>query len=121
MAMECRSGLSFALPVDPPSLGGRRCASNVFISHLLSRERKLVVLACVAQLVAEMKFGSRERKLVCITSGNSYFGAHLIRKLLVRGYMVRATIQNQGKCVENGIVLHLFHLSEFGVFSTFEQ
>ncbi|XP_019185655.1 PREDICTED: cinnamoyl-CoA reductase-like SNL6 [Ipomoea nil] len=69
MAMECRNELSFALPVEPP----RRCASNVFSSHLWCRERKLV----------------------CVTSGNSYFGAHLIRKLLVRGYLVRATIQNQ--------------------------
>lgn len=39
---------------------------------------------------------SRERKIVCVTSGNSYFGAHLIKKLLARGYLVRVTIQYQG-------------------------
>ncbi|GAB4827437.1 hypothetical protein Ancab_034322 [Ancistrocladus abbreviatus] len=38
---------------------------------------------------------ARERKLVCVTSGNSYFGAHLIKELLAHGYFVRATIQNQ--------------------------
>ncbi|KAL3526679.1 hypothetical protein ACH5RR_011335 [Cinchona calisaya] len=37
---------------------------------------------------------SRERKIVCVTSANSYFGAHLTKKLLARGYLVRVTIQN---------------------------
>lgn len=39
---------------------------------------------------------ARDRKIVCVTSGNSYFGSHLIKKLLVCGYLVRVTIQNQG-------------------------
>ncbi|XP_016462186.1 cinnamoyl-CoA reductase-like SNL6 [Nicotiana tabacum] len=38
---------------------------------------------------------ARDRKIVCVTSGNSYFGSHLIKKLLVCGYLVRVTIQNQ--------------------------
>ncbi|CAI9109983.1 OLC1v1009932C1 [Oldenlandia corymbosa var. corymbosa] len=37
---------------------------------------------------------SRERKVVCVTSGNSCFGAHLAKKLLTRGYLVRVTVQN---------------------------
>lgn len=39
---------------------------------------------------------SRERKIVCVTSGNSYLGAHLTKKLLARGYLVRVTIQTPG-------------------------
>lgn len=39
---------------------------------------------------------SRERKIVCVTSGNSYLGAHLTKKLLARGYLVRVTIQSPG-------------------------
>ncbi|OIT05786.1 hypothetical protein A4A49_21547 [Nicotiana attenuata] len=38
---------------------------------------------------------ARDRKIVCVTSGNSYFGSHLIKKLLACGYLVRVTIQNQ--------------------------
>lgn len=39
---------------------------------------------------------ARDRKIVCVTSGNSYLGSHLIKKLLAYGYLVRVTIQNQG-------------------------
>ncbi|GMH04292.1 hypothetical protein Nepgr_006131 [Nepenthes gracilis] len=39
---------------------------------------------------------ARQRKLVCVTSGNSYFGAHLIKELCRHGYCIRATVQNQG-------------------------
>lgn len=38
---------------------------------------------------------ARDRKIVCVTSGNSYLGSHLIKKLLAYGYLVRVTIQNQ--------------------------
>ncbi|MCD7450702.1 hypothetical protein HAX54_008156 [Datura stramonium] len=38
---------------------------------------------------------ARDRKIVCVTSGNSYFGSHLIKKLLACGYLVRVIIQNQ--------------------------
>lgn len=39
---------------------------------------------------------ARERKLVCVTSGNSNLGSHIVKALLARGYLVRVTIQNQG-------------------------
>lgn len=39
---------------------------------------------------------ARDRKIVCVTSGNSYFGSQLIKKLLACGYLVRVIIQNQG-------------------------
>lgn len=37
----------------------------------------------------------RDELLACVTSGNSRFGSHLVKKLLARGYLVRATIQYQ--------------------------
>ncbi|KAL8137510.1 hypothetical protein V2J09_003511, partial [Rumex salicifolius] len=37
-----------------------------------------------------------QRKIVCVTSGNSYFGAHLIKELSSHGYLIRVTIQNPG-------------------------
>ena len=40
---------------------------------------------------------SPERRIVCVTSANSCLGAHLAKKLLARGYLVRVTIQNPGK------------------------
>ncbi|KAL9271331.1 Cinnamoyl-CoA reductase-like SNL6-like protein [Drosera capensis] len=52
----------------------RRCIGEAFFSGLMARERKLV----------------------CVTSGNSLFGAHLIKELLIHGYFVRATVQNPG-------------------------
>lgn len=38
----------------------------------------------------------RERLLVCVTSGNSHFGSHLVKKLVARGYLVRAAVQHPG-------------------------
>ncbi|XP_021817622.1 cinnamoyl-CoA reductase-like SNL6 [Prunus avium] len=38
---------------------------------------------------------AREGKLVCVTSGNSNLGSHIVKVLLARGYLVRVTIQNQ--------------------------
>ncbi|EEF28742.1 cinnamoyl-CoA reductase, putative [Ricinus communis] len=36
-----------------------------------------------------------DNKLVCVTSGNSYLGANIVKKLLANGSLVRVTIQNQ--------------------------
>ncbi|GAB2299900.1 hypothetical protein Dimus_033949 [Dionaea muscipula] len=68
---------------------------------LLSRELKGIAYAekqrrCNIGEAFISGLKARERKLVCVTSGNSYLGAHLIKELLVHGYFVRATIQNQG-------------------------
>ncbi|GMP28482.1 hypothetical protein CsSME_00004003 [Camellia sinensis var. sinensis] len=38
----------------------------------------------------------KERELLCVTSGNTCLGSHLVKKLLSRGYFIRVTIQNQG-------------------------
>uniref|UniRef100_A0A2P2K6D0 Cinnamoyl-CoA reductase 2 n=1 Tax=Rhizophora mucronata TaxID=61149 RepID=A0A2P2K6D0_RHIMU len=35
-----------------------------------------------------------ENRLVCVTSGNSYLGSHMVKQLLAHGYLVRVTIQN---------------------------
>ncbi|KAI8032373.1 Cinnamoyl-CoA reductase-like SNL6 [Camellia lanceoleosa] len=37
----------------------------------------------------------KERGLLCVTSGNTCLGSHLVKKLLSRGYFIRVTIQNQ--------------------------
>ncbi|XP_059670545.1 cinnamoyl-CoA reductase-like SNL6 [Cornus florida] len=74
--MECyREEVVVSIPLETPTLGDeqRKCNGNVFSCSL----------------------SARERKLVCVTSGNSYFGSHLVRKLLAHGYLVRVTIQNQ--------------------------
>lgn len=42
------------------------------------------------------KLSARKRELVCVTSGNSYLGSHIVKELLAYGYPVRVTIQNQG-------------------------
>ncbi|KAK9924764.1 hypothetical protein M0R45_033115 [Rubus argutus] len=44
---------------------------------------------------------AREKNLVCVTSGNSYLGSHIVRALLARGYLVRVTIQNQAEDYED--------------------
>lgn len=36
----------------------------------------------------------REKKLVCVTSGNSCLGVHIVKQLLARAYFVRITVQN---------------------------
>lgn len=38
----------------------------------------------------------RRRELVCVTSGNSYLGSHIVKELLAHGYPVRVTVQYQG-------------------------
>ncbi|KAM1358329.1 hypothetical protein ACFX15_044614 [Malus domestica] len=38
---------------------------------------------------------ARDRRLVCVTSGNSHLGSNIVRALLARGYLVRVTIQNE--------------------------
>lgn len=50
---------------------------------------------------------ARDRKIVCVTGGNSYFGSHLIKKLLAYGYLVRVIIQNQGTQASNPLSLYL--------------
>ncbi|KAJ9147405.1 hypothetical protein P3X46_029570 [Hevea brasiliensis] len=37
---------------------------------------------------------AREKKLVCVTSGNSCLDSHIVKELLANGYLVRVTIQN---------------------------
>nr|AIX92150.1 cinnamoyl-CoA reductase 1 [Betula platyphylla] len=37
----------------------------------------------------------RRRELVCVTSGNSYLGSHIVKELLAHGYPVRVTVQYQ--------------------------
>nr|DAD35199.1 TPA_asm: hypothetical protein HUJ06_005839 [Nelumbo nucifera] len=37
-----------------------------------------------------------ERKLICVTSANSFLASLILKQLLARGYLVRATVQNQG-------------------------
>lgn len=38
----------------------------------------------------------RQKKLVCVTTGNSCLGVHIVKQLLARAYLVRITVQNQG-------------------------
>ena len=52
----------------------RKCLGNAFSSNL----------------------NTRERKLVCVTSGNSYLGSHIVKELLAAGYLIRLTIQKEG-------------------------
>lgn len=40
--------------------------------------------------------GLHERKLVCVTSGNSNLGTRLAKLLIRRGYLVRVTVQHPG-------------------------
>ncbi|GLU01669.1 hypothetical protein SLE2022_189660 [Rubroshorea leprosula] len=37
---------------------------------------------------------AREKKLICVTGGNSYLGSSVVKELLARGYLVRVTIEN---------------------------
>ncbi|XP_021887951.1 cinnamoyl-CoA reductase-like SNL6 isoform X2 [Carica papaya] len=37
----------------------------------------------------------RQKKLVCVTTGNSCLGVHIVKQLLARAYLVRITVQNQ--------------------------
>ncbi|KAK6927988.1 3-beta hydroxysteroid dehydrogenase/isomerase [Dillenia turbinata] len=71
--------------------GGEVAVSEVLMPPLLQEEQKRHVSSkiCTSNLYA------RERKLVCVTSGNSYLGFHLVKALLARGYLVRVTIQNE--------------------------
>lgn len=73
----CGEVILLSKPLEPPALGyeQRKCFDNVSLSCILR---------------------ATERKLVCVTSGNSYLGAHLVKALLAHGYLVRVTIQNQG-------------------------
>lgn len=57
-------------------------------SSILARNNERTRRLCIGGLDRV-----RERLLVCVTSCNSYFGSHLVKKLLARGYLVRSTIQ----------------------------
>lgn len=56
---------------------------------------------------------SRERKTVCVTSVNSYFGAQLAKKLLAHGYLVRVTIQSPGSDLISGCVFFISFFPQF--------
>lgn len=46
-----------------------------------------------------------EDKLVCVTSGVSYLGLVIVKKLLARGYSVRIIVENQGN-----FLINYFHI-----------
>ncbi|XVF20508.1 hypothetical protein REPUB_Repub12eG0006600 [Reevesia pubescens] len=58
---------------------------------VLGKEQK-----CVGN-VFSCSFSAREKKLICVTSGNSYLGSYIVKELLARGYLVRVTIQHQAE------------------------
>lgn len=75
--LKSACGEVILLSEEPPALGyeqRKKCFDNVNLSCILR---------------------ATERKLVCVTSGNSYLGAYLVKALLAHGYLVRVTIQNQ--------------------------
>ncbi|KAK9272910.1 hypothetical protein L1049_003289 [Liquidambar formosana] len=71
---SCREEVAVLKPLVPPAFWEeqRKCVGRAFSCSL----------------------GATERKLVCVTSGNSYLGSHLVRELLAHGYLVRVTLQN---------------------------
>ncbi|KAL6994054.1 hypothetical protein U1Q18_012160 [Sarracenia purpurea var. burkii] len=79
-----REEVAVSKPLEPPPPAGmrkveegrRRCLGNSFKQ-------------------ANCSLSARERRVVCVTSGNSYLGSLLVKKLLARGYLVRVTLQNQ--------------------------
>ncbi|KAM7279642.1 hypothetical protein ACFE04_006776 [Oxalis oulophora] len=53
---------------------------------------------CVSRSCEEVFMSSldaRDRKLICVTSGNTNLGSQIVKKLLSSGYLVRVTIENQ--------------------------
>nr|KJB08447.1 hypothetical protein B456_001G082300 [Gossypium raimondii] len=48
---------------------------------------------CVGNIFS-CSFNAREKKLICVTSGNSYLGSFIVKELLAHGYLVRVTIQH---------------------------
>ncbi|XP_038990913.1 cinnamoyl-CoA reductase-like SNL6 [Hibiscus syriacus] len=53
-----------------------------------------------------------EKKLICVTSGNSYLGSSIVKELLSHGYLVRVTVQHQ---VELGELKDLIGEEEFNL------
>ncbi|OMO96536.1 3-beta hydroxysteroid dehydrogenase/isomerase [Corchorus capsularis] len=53
----------------------KKCFGNVFSSSL----------------------SARDKKLICVTSGNSYLGSRIVKELLARNYLVRLTIQHEAE------------------------
>ncbi|WKA03871.1 hypothetical protein VitviT2T_021953 [Vitis vinifera] len=91
MIMEnCREEVVLSKPLLLPSFKEeqqRKCVGNAFGSSL----------------------NARERKLVCVTSGNSYLSSHIVRELLAGGYLVRVTIQKE---VDFGVMNELLRDEE---------
>uniref|UniRef100_A0A7N0TN88 3-beta hydroxysteroid dehydrogenase/isomerase domain-containing protein n=1 Tax=Kalanchoe fedtschenkoi TaxID=63787 RepID=A0A7N0TN88_KALFE len=49
---------------------------------------------CASSLRASCNLGARERKIVCVTSGNSRLSCLIVRQLLAHAYSVRVTLQH---------------------------
>ena len=57
---------------------------------VLEKEQK-----CIGSVFSS-SLSAREKKMICVTSGNSYLGSRIVKELLARNYLVRVTIQHQG-------------------------
>ncbi|KAL6324635.1 hypothetical protein AAG906_013448 [Vitis piasezkii] len=87
---NCREEVVLSKPLLLPSFKEeqqRKCVGNAFSSSL----------------------NTRERKLVCVTSGNSHLSSHIVRELLAGGYLVRVTIQKE---VDFGVMNELLRDEE---------
>ncbi|GMI63426.1 hypothetical protein like AT5G14700 [Hibiscus trionum] len=50
---------------------------------------------CVVGNVFSCSLSAGDKKLICVTSGNSCLGSSIVKELLSHGYLVRVTIQHQ--------------------------
>lgn len=66
---------------------------------------------CVGNMFSH-SFNEREKKLICVTSGNSYLGSFIVKGLLAHGYLVRVTIQHPGTYYHCFSVFFLFFFWE---------
>ncbi|XP_043700766.1 cinnamoyl-CoA reductase-like SNL6 [Telopea speciosissima] len=59
-----------------------------------------------------------DRKLVCLTGGNSYLGSHILTHLLARGYLVRLVLQNpvqlEEEMIEEGVGIESVVVAKLG-------
>ncbi|KAK6266484.1 hypothetical protein QUC31_017321 [Theobroma cacao] len=62
-----------------------------FLVPVLGKEQK-----CVGNIFSS-SLSAREKKLICVTSGNSYLGSCIVKELLARSYLVRVTIQHEAE------------------------
>ena len=58
--------------------------------------------------LSKCSLSARKKDLVCVTSGNSYLGSHIVKELLANGYPVRVTIQNQGTSSVSYINIYIY-------------